>query len=339
MTPLPSFLCTFCWLPQYPPSPLKTLGTESRICCQGCWEQILDLAICWVCGEVVVRCDEADWGGGAAELEEIPVCGGCDDGLLDGGEDRDQVGLGLGRENVDRRDGGLGRARWERLMRCEDGSLSNLALSGAVLAQVVAEARPASKSDLGTIVSQAAHRSAAFNGVEESPSRTISANGEPESPASPSPVYITITDPINGPSFKPSPTKPIPRWMRQLPNGRERDQVHLLAISAIPETILEYNDHRIPEYSARAETPFYTGGEIGMEYLKRYHMRAVQERERGLQKSKTGNIALERIRERGSVRQVVDRAKSLKIEEREVWSEEEEKEMLRKELNGLFRQG
>lgn len=183
--------------------------------------------------------------GGAVELEEIPVCEGCDDGLLDGGEDRDQVGLGLGRENVDRRDGGLGRARWERLMGCEDGSLSNLELSGAVQAQVVAEGWPASKSDLGTIVSQVAHRSLATNGVEESPSRTISANGEPESSASPSPVYITITDPINGPSFKRSPTKPIPRWMRQLPNGREREQV--------------------------------------------------EEHERGLQESKTGNIALERM--------------------------------------------
>lgn len=59
MPPLSSFLCTFCWVPQYPPSPLRTLGAESRICCLRCWEQILDLAICWVCGEVVVRCEDA----------------------------------------------------------------------------------------------------------------------------------------------------------------------------------------------------------------------------------------------------------------------------------------
>lgn len=95
--------------------------------------------------------------GEAVELEEIPVCEGCegyDNVILDGGGGREEVGLVLGRENVDRREEGLGRAGWERLMRCEDGSLSNLALTGAVEAQVVAEARSATESDLKTIVSQ-----------------------------------------------------------------------------------------------------------------------------------------------------------------------------------------
>lgn len=191
---------------------------------------------CLVCG-TRLRIGEGE--GRAVELDDIPVCEGCDDALLDGGEDRDRVGLGLGRENVDRRDGGLGRARWERLMGCEDRRLSNLALPGAVQAQVVAEARSASKSDLATIVTQVEkpsttpelhhHKdSGSIGDLLESARASVatnSANGEPESPASPLPFYITITDPINGPSFKPSPTKPIPRWMRQLPNGREREQV------------------------------------------------------------------------------------------------------------------
>ncbi|KFZ08513.1 hypothetical protein V501_05916 [Pseudogymnoascus sp. VKM F-4519 (FW-2642)] len=263
-------------------------------------------------------------------------------------------------------------------------SASNETFSGETQAQVEVEAE--SRSQIGAAAG------------------SISYNGEHGSPASPPPVYITITDPINGPSFQPSPTKPIPRWMRQLPNGMEREKVHFPATtssaaaeseveilrieitkdlpvpslqqsipeeqkppsqmthvsataSAIPEAILAYNDRRMtmstppkmhhqhPEYGARAPTPFYTGGEMSVEYLKRYHLRALEERERGLQESKTGNIALERVRELGSVKQVVDRAKSIMqmeaLSEEEVKGDEQrwgEKEMLRKELNGLFRQ-
>ncbi|KFY04445.1 hypothetical protein O988_00781 [Pseudogymnoascus sp. VKM F-3808] len=348
MAPSLSFLCTFCWVPQYPPSPLKTLGTESRICCQGCWEQILDLAICWVCGEVVVRCDEAvslRWcfwhrccfgclicgtrlrpqeGEGAVELDEIPVCEGCEEEVLDGD------GLGLGRENVDRRDGGLGKTRWERLVRSNDSFISKKAFH--------------------------------------------------ETRASPPPAYITITDPINGPSFQSSPTKPIPLWMRQLPNGREREKVRFLATASpaaavselpsapaeqntppeapiVPETILAYNDRRmtmstppkmhnqLPESYGRAVTPLYTGGEMDVEYLKRHHLRTLEGSQRRLQESRTGNVALEKVRGLGSVKQVVDRAKSQQIKEMEVWRVDEgegkwcREELLRKELNGLFRQG
>ncbi|ELR06722.1 hypothetical protein GMDG_00339 [Pseudogymnoascus destructans 20631-21] len=269
-------------------------------------------------------------------------------------------------------------------MESNHGCVSNETLSGVSQAQKEVEAESRSQT------------SAAAG--------SISYNGEHGSPASPPPVYITITDPINGPSFQPSPTKPIPRWMRQLPNGREREQVHLstttssaaaesevdmlpiknarhllvpssqqsvpeeqklpsqlthvcASISAIPEAILAYNDRRMTmstppkmhhqrlESDVRAPTPLYTGGEMGVEYLKRYHLRALEERERGLQESKTGNIAPEIVREFESVKQVVGRVKSMQME---VWNEEEVegerqrwggKEMLRKELNGLFRQG
>ncbi|OBT64057.1 hypothetical protein VE03_06653 [Pseudogymnoascus sp. 23342-1-I1] len=338
----------------------------------------------------------------------------------------------LGRENVDRRDGGLGKARWERLMKSNGGRFLNRAPPGAGEAQVEAEARSACKPDLEDIVPPKAemaseleesrtvtdththhhkdsrpngdplditHTNIATNGIVESRPQTIAAaesisyNGVPESPASPSPVYITITDPINGPSFKPSFTKPIPRWMRQLPNGRECEQVYLpaatsspaaesevdilpikdtkdvlvpslqpslseeqkppsqithvaAAISPIQEAILTYNDcrmtmstppkmhHQRPKSGSRDAMPLCIGGEMGTEYLKR-----------GLRESRTGNVALERIRKLRSMRQVVDRVKSMQINEIGIWSEEEgegerwqEKEMLRKELNGLFRQ-
>lgn len=390
-------------------------------------------------------------GEGKVELVEVPVCEGCEGGVLERGGERWGVRMAMGRENVDRKDGGLGKARWERLMKSNGGRFISRTLPGAGEVQVEADSRLAGKPDLGAAVSPDAemdskleesrtaivinhHEDSRSNGdtfrtatvihhhedshsdqtsIGESLPQTItttepfSYNGDPGSPASPSPVYITITDPINGPSFKPSSTKPIPRWMRKLPNGREREQVHPPATTAsataeseigmlslkdtkdilvpssrpsAPEeqkspsqmthvaapipTILEVipacNDRRMtmstppkmhhqrPEYDTRTGTPFYTGGKMGVGNLKRYHLRALEERERGLQESKIGDIALERVWEFGSVKQVVDRAKGLQIMEADVWRENEGegegqewkgKEMLRNELNGLFRRG
>lgn len=34
-------------------------------------------------------------------------------------------------------------------------------------------------------------------------------------------IYISMSDPLGNPAFKPSPTKPIPRWMQYLPEHRE----------------------------------------------------------------------------------------------------------------------
>ncbi|KAJ8065461.1 hypothetical protein OCU04_006146 [Sclerotinia nivalis] len=54
----PSFICTICWSPQHPPSKPRVLGRSSRIVCHQCWRAVLDLSICWVCGECIVRGDE-----------------------------------------------------------------------------------------------------------------------------------------------------------------------------------------------------------------------------------------------------------------------------------------
>lgn len=54
----PSFLCTFCWIPQLRPAKPKVLGCEARIACETCWKAVLNLSVCWVCGEIVVRGEE-----------------------------------------------------------------------------------------------------------------------------------------------------------------------------------------------------------------------------------------------------------------------------------------
>jgi hypothetical protein len=53
-----AFICTICWQHQPSGSKPKLLGTSARIVCRACWRAVLDLSICWVCGECIVRGDE-----------------------------------------------------------------------------------------------------------------------------------------------------------------------------------------------------------------------------------------------------------------------------------------
>ncbi|XMA08241.1 hypothetical protein WAI453_001032 [Rhynchosporium graminicola] len=53
-----AFICTICWQSQPRGSKPKLLGNSARIVCRACWRAVLDLSICWVCGECIVRGDE-----------------------------------------------------------------------------------------------------------------------------------------------------------------------------------------------------------------------------------------------------------------------------------------
>ncbi|KUJ21012.1 uncharacterized protein LY89DRAFT_715304 [Mollisia scopiformis] len=142
-----TFVCTVCWRSQYAPSKPKLLGSSARIVCKPCWKAVLDLSICWVCGEYIVRGDEvvslgwcfwhrACFGclvcgtrmsvpchkegvdgryrgevGMGVELVDIPLCGVC--GVEMSGESPGLV-LEKGLENVSRFDGGLSRERLQR---------------------------------------------------------------------------------------------------------------------------------------------------------------------------------------------------------------------------------
>ncbi|KAI1096370.1 hypothetical protein F5B19DRAFT_436149 [Rostrohypoxylon terebratum] len=61
-------------------------------------------------------------------------------------------------------------------------------------------------------------------------------------------IYVSIRDPIGEPAFKPSPTKPIPRWMQWLPSQRNKHQQDepqphsLLDEYFPPNTITEANE-------------------------------------------------------------------------------------------------
>ncbi|KAK0738603.1 hypothetical protein B0T18DRAFT_433385 [Schizothecium vesticola] len=57
MPPL-TFTCTLCWRPSPPPSHIISPRGSARLACAPCYAALLDLAVCWVCGELVVRGDD-----------------------------------------------------------------------------------------------------------------------------------------------------------------------------------------------------------------------------------------------------------------------------------------
>ncbi|KAJ3469321.1 hypothetical protein MRS44_003386 [Fusarium solani] len=144
------FTCTFCFhLSNGPP---HVIGRSARLACSPCHAALLNLAICWVCGELIFRGDE----------------------------------------RVERVDGGLTRRRWEA-----KGDEKNSAKQAPSTGET----------------SQQAGRDGA--GSEGNKASNMSVNlADP----SESVIWVDIFDPINGPSFKPSPLKPIPLFMQRAPN-------------------------------------------------------------------------------------------------------------------------
>lgn len=57
-----AFSCTFCR--SVSAGPPRVLGRSARLTCEACYSALLDLSICWVCGELIFRgseCVSFDW--------------------------------------------------------------------------------------------------------------------------------------------------------------------------------------------------------------------------------------------------------------------------------------
>lgn len=144
---LTTFTCTFCY--RTCSYPAQALGRSARLCCSCCYAAILDLSICWVCGEIIFRGDECvsfgwcfwhracygcllcgskliyrgprvqelfergDGGTGRGrEVKEAPLCAICVvEAEIDGVSEEGIVKRGLRR--VEKLDGGVTRKRWE----------------------------------------------------------------------------------------------------------------------------------------------------------------------------------------------------------------------------------
>ncbi|KAM0562081.1 hypothetical protein ACHAPJ_002525 [Fusarium lateritium] len=235
------FTCTFCFhLSQGPP---QTIGRLARLACSTCHAALLNLAICWVCGELIFRGDECvsfGWcfwhracygcllygsraicrgvpvqdlflddevenqrrkGCGGKEVDEVPLCAACVVEVEVDGVKEERVVVERGLRRIEKVDGGLTRKRWETNNSEKDPKSStwqpsiNNTGDGATVDEATTDNTPSNFRD-----------------------------------ASKSVIWVDIFDPINGPSFKPSPLKPIPLFMQRPPSPIRETQRTLSTI-------------------------------------------------------------------------------------------------------------
>ncbi|OTA93229.1 hypothetical protein M434DRAFT_31137 [Hypoxylon sp. CO27-5] len=126
---------------------------------------------------------------------------------------------------MDKVDGGLTRKRWER----KDGQISRRAVgeikrvpstSRAIKSPPVPSRRQLSV--LGR--TRTSHSSHLPTDGALSGSGGSADDGRDCVVPLDSTIYVSVLDPLGEPAFKPSPTKPIPRWMQWLPSQRDRSQ-------------------------------------------------------------------------------------------------------------------
>ncbi|KAK7225531.1 hypothetical protein V2G26_013534 [Clonostachys chloroleuca] len=234
------FTCTFCF--RLSSGPPQILGRSARLACKACCTTLLDLSIYWVCGELIFRgedCVSFGWcfwhkacygcllcgnrlvhrgvkipalfagepkqkNGRGKELTEAPICAPCMvDSEVDGVNEEVLVKRGLRR--VERYDAGVTRKRWEE----REGEAGRDGSKG--------KAR-AANLETGKL------------------SRGFGIDGTGEGASQDSIIWVNLFDPINGPSFKPSPLKPVPWFQPRALSTSAWDQELRLSSKANSET-------------------------------------------------------------------------------------------------------
>ncbi|KAG6002417.1 hypothetical protein E4U54_000888 [Claviceps lovelessii] len=217
------FTCTFCYrLSTQKP---HILGRSARLTCAECYTVIIDLSICWACGELVLReadsvsfgwcfwhracygcllygspklrlgaldsrkaeasTTEEDAGQGprrrGEESLQAPLCAlcaaDCDADSLD-----EHGVLERGLKRIDLVDGGVTRRRWIEKSRRQTAGMKRWSSNAR-------DKQPG-------------------HGHQEGQQK----NGNQSVPM----FWVNMNDPINGPSFRPSPSKPLPPHMQHV---------------------------------------------------------------------------------------------------------------------------
>ncbi|KAI1502699.1 hypothetical protein F5X99DRAFT_407775 [Biscogniauxia marginata] len=160
--------------------------------------------------------------GKGREIQEIPMCGNCVISCEIDSLDRNAVAQKALRR-VDRVDGGLSRKRWERqghgtVSRKATGAIKRVPgkISRAVEGLSTHHQQPQVPS----------HGHSYHSRLTGDGTLSVQAESDESSlhcvvPLD-STIYVSIFDPIDEPAFRPSPTKPIPRWMQMLPGQRSQ---------------------------------------------------------------------------------------------------------------------
>lgn len=230
----PSFICTFCWSPQYPPSKPKLVGS-SRISCAFCHAAVLNLSICWACGEIIVRSQEVvslgwcfwhrscfgcllcatriavpkEFEGRSIELDHISLCGVCE--IETAGEHEEEIRR-KGAKNVGHWDGGVSQARLRAIESGieRDSDQSKIISTEDFRRRMAAELRSSSPR--------------AERLLREADPIAVGDKASLEALEVEQDIYLSVLDPLGDLPFRPSPTKPLPHWMKVMPINRASQQ-------------------------------------------------------------------------------------------------------------------
>lgn len=131
------------------------------------------------------------------EIDEIPLCGQCaQETSREEAKDDHLIPMALRR--IDRYDGGLSRRRWE-------------------------EGMGGTRDDHGHETSSTLRRHLEPEDQIDTFRNSTGPRGH-SGIRTPSPIYVSMRDPVGEPAFRRSETKPIPKWM-QSPPGRRSDEM------------------------------------------------------------------------------------------------------------------
>jgi hypothetical protein len=239
-----AFTCTFCW--HISATPPHVVGCSARLACESCYNALLDLSVCWVCGEVVVRGDSCVSLGWCFWHKSCYGCLICGNRMVVQGVTVKEVFSE--RSDVE----GIGDADGLAVTMGQAKEIEEIPLCAHCYVEVGAE-----EMDSRTVVNGALRRMDFSDGGlsrkryedgrqawgdESKSERTQRLQDNATCPVPlDSRIYVSIRDPT-APAFKPSPAKPIPRWMATVPTQGDETNDYGLESELIP-------DHHSPQPS------------------------------------------------------------------------------------------
>lgn len=128
------------------------------------------------------------------EIDQTPLCGPCVEEISREMTKDDHL-IPMALHRIDRYDGGMSRRRWEEANRRSSH-------------EDHAHETPSSLSS---------HSEPEY---QKSTSGTSTGSERQHVARTPSPIYVSMRDPVGEPAFRRSRTKPIPKWMQYLPNKK-----------------------------------------------------------------------------------------------------------------------
>lgn len=233
-----AFTCTFCW--HFSSAPPRVVGRSARLACEPCYKTLLDLSVCWVCGEVVVRGDDCVSLGWCFWHKSCYGCLMCGNRIVVHGSTVGEVFAGGSSvEDVQERSGlavTTGQAREiDEIPLCAHCYVEVGAEKMDALAVVNGALRRIDHRDGG--LSRKRYEDGRLDrGGDIGAERTSGSQLSGICPAPPdSTIYVSIRDPT-APAFRPSPTKPIPRWMATTPIHGEKENDYGLEVKGMKST-------------------------------------------------------------------------------------------------------